>query len=444
MFKSEFLKPTSGAALLAVAPTLALQAQGGVTSSTNAAVSVFEKLGNKIGLEGTSAKVFKYFAYTGIVAGSVFLLYCFVRLVENRAALNILNEKVREELASLEEKVPIFKEKFIKWKNKLEKLYKISELLKGKSSAFYWYKREFNEECESIKKYETNVEKYTNLMKKAGIYEKFKEENNLVEKANDFNDFNCIEDLDTLSAKLRDELWGEEAIVGVEFHLSENSYGRIRDSLGKKDEKTGEMVYPSLDDLEREIERRVAKEEAKGEKSSEVYKAYLRKKLVESLEQLLKAKKEKKRLEDNVRQYKNVDVNEGLKTVKSSVESLIQEIEPSVNDGNVEKMWAKWGHTRYVNRERSYLTFKQHLEDLKKVRDIDLGNINIENLPNLYPIKPVADDLEYAIEELELGNTLKILKNGMESKKSQKIEEWPFFRVPGKQIAEAKSFNFDD
>jgi|GEM_PF-5422117 len=441
MFKSEFLKSTSGAALLAVTPTLALQAQGGVTSSTNAAVSVFEKLGNKIGLEGTSAKVFKYFAYTGIVAGSVFLLYCFVRLVENRAALNILNEKVREEWASLEKKVPIFEKKFKKWKNKLEELDKIRELLDGKSCAIYWYNKDFNEVCESIQKYETNVKKYTNLMKKAGIYEKFKEENKLVEKANYFN---CIEDLNTLRKKLRDKLWDEEAKVGVEFRLSEYSYGEIRDSLGKKDEKTGEMIYPSSDDLEREIERRVAKEEEKGEKSSEVYKAYLRENLVESLEQLLGAKERKKRLVDDVNQYKDVDVNKELKTVKSSVKSLIQEIEPSVNDGDVEKMWAKWGHTRFANRERSYSTFKQNLEDLKNVRDIDLDNINIENLPNLYPIRSVADDLGYAIEELELGNTLKILKNGMESKKSQKIKEWSFFRVPGKQIAEAKSFNFDD
>ena len=308
MFKSEFLKSTFGAALLAVAPTLALQAQGG-SSSTNAAVSAFEKLGDKMGLTGKSAKVFEYSAYTVVTAASVFLLYCIVRFVENKVALNILEKNgSKNKLYRWKEKAVFVGYELNKIKKKLESLEKPVNRLYDAIGKEPCVSIEIAEIKEKITEENEKIKKYVQLMKESGIYDDFEKYYFKLEYREDDTEF--IKDLGEILHELEQALIDEGSKAGEKRCLEYEQVGRF---LGIYDSSGYETDY---DEVKAEIEKRVEKEK---QINSEVYKAYLRFKLVDSFTDMLKLKKEKAEAEIELSEIANMDFAKDFKSLQDEV-----------------------------------------------------------------------------------------------------------------------------
>lgn len=435
MFKSKFLKSTSGAALLAVTPTLALQAQGG-TSSTNAAVSVFEKLGNKMGLTGKSAKVFKYSAYTFVTAASVFLLYCIVRLVENKVTLNILENGLKNKLDQLKKKVEFVKKELIEINKKLESLKESVERLCGAA----WTKRDWGKvpaekEKEIIEK-NKEIQEYVQLMKDAGIYDDFEKDYFKLEDKKDDTEF--IKTLEKTGGKLEQALINEGEKVGKERCLEDD---QVKESL-KKFGKSGEHYeYPNDDEIEEEIEKRVEKEK---KSNSEVYKAYLRLELVNSFKYMLELKKGKAEVETALSKIANVDFAKDFEFIQDEV----KKIQKSVSDLNA-SLKDFGGLKNFCDKNRPFgignmTYYEAFLKGLEKFGEINFNELIDRPGICLGSFEGIISHLDNTMKNLVKPENLeKTLKNKLEAKKKNMKKE-SFFRIPGKQIKEAQSFNFDD
>lgn len=435
MFKSKFLKSTSGAALLAVTPTLALQAQGG-TSSTNAAVSVFEKLGNKMGLTGKSAKVFKYSAYTFVTAASVFLLYCIVRLVENKVTLNILENGLKNKLDQLKKKVEFVKKELIEINKKLESLKESVNSLEGDVWIQYnWGEVPAKKEEEIIEE-NKEIQKYVQLMRDSKIYDDFEKGYFKLDDKKD--DTESIEALRRTRDELKQALINEGNKVGKEHSLE---YEQVKESL-KKLGKSGEYYEdPDDEEVEKEIEERVEKEK---ESNSEVYKAYLRFKLVESFTYMLELKKGKAVAEMELNKIANVDFAKDFKLIQDEVKKIqksVSALNASLKDFGGLKNFCDKNRPFGMGNMTYYEAFLKGLEKF--------GKINLKELiarPGICSgsFKGIISHLNDTIKNLVNPENLeKTLGNNLETKKKNMKKE-SFFRIPGIQIAEALNFNFDD
>lgn len=208
-----------------------------------------------MGLTGKSAKIFKYSAYTVVTAASVFLLYCIVRLVENKVTLNILENGLKNKLDQLKKKVEFVKKELIEINKKLESLKESVERLCGAA----WTKRDWGKvpaekEKEIIEK-NKEIQEYVQLMKDSGIYDDFEKDYFKLEDKKDDTEF--IKTLEKTGGKLEQALINEGEKVGKERCLEDD---QVKESL-KKFGKSGEHYeYPNDDEIEKEIEKRVEKE----------------------------------------------------------------------------------------------------------------------------------------------------------------------------------------
>ena len=435
IFKSKFLKSTSGAALLAVAPTLALKAQGG-TSSTNAAVSVFEKLGNKMGLTGKSAKVFKYSAYTVVTADSVFLLYCIVMFVENKMALNILENGLKNKLEQLTEKVRFVKGKLTEIKGRLESLkVSVNSLEEDVWIQYNWGEVPAKKEEEIIEE-NKEIQKYVQLMRDSKIYDDFEKDYFKLDDRKD--DAESIEALRKTRDELKQALINEGNKVGKERRLE---YKQVKESLKKLGKSEEYYEYPDDEEIEEEIEKRVEKEK---ESNSEVYKAYLRFKLVESFTYMLELKKGKAVAEMELNKIANVDFAKDFKFIQDEVKKIqesVNDLDDSLKDfGGLKNFCDK--NCPFGIGNMTY--YKAFLNGLERFRIINFNELIDQPGICSGSFEGIISHLDDTMKNLVKPKNLeKTLKNNLETKRKN-MKNKSFFRIPGKQIAEAQSFNFDD